>query len=189
MIMESASDKRFDPLMATQLLLEIAQERSVGPILKKLVDFSVERTGFAFSTVWLIDKGDLCATCKYRSECADQFRCLHLVAGRGRSLPGYGKGPQPYEDLNARMPLNFGPLGEAVASGQLKLIRSEGKQPAAPAGFEWLREEGILECGIRPIEFKGDVLGAAVGFAREYIPDSFTPWGQVFADHVGATMV
>jgi len=86
------------------------------------------------------------------------------------------------------MPLNFGPLGEAVASGQLKLIRSEGKQPAAPTGFEWLREEGILECGIRPIEFKGDVLGATVGFAREYIPESFTPWGQVFADHVGAAI-
>ena len=120
--MESASDKRFDPLLATQLLLEIAQERSVEPILKKLVDFAVE-TGFAFSTIWLVQKGDLCATCKYRSECADQSRCLHLVAGKGRSLPGRGKGPPPYEDLNARVPLNLGPLGEAVATGELKVIK------------------------------------------------------------------
>ena len=87
MIMEPTSDKRFDPLLATQLLLEIAQERSVEPILQKLVDFAVE-TGFAFCTIWLVQKGDLCATCKYRSECADQSRCLHLVAGKGRSLPG-----------------------------------------------------------------------------------------------------
>src|SRR6478736_6394976 len=124
MIMESASDKRFDPLLATQLLLEIAQERSVEPILKQLVDFSVESAGFAFATVWLIDKGDLCATCKYRSECSDQSRCLHLVAGRGRSLPDYGKGPQPYEDLNARVPLNLGLLGEAADTGQLKEIKN-----------------------------------------------------------------
>src|SRR5512135_2391452 len=186
--MEPTSDKRFDPHIGVQLLLDIAQERSVEPILKKIVECAVERTQFVFSQVWLIGKGDLCATCKYRSECPDQSRCLHLVAGRGRSLPSPGKGPQPYEDLNARIPLNFGPLGEAVASGQLKVIRSSGKQPVSAAGFEWMREEGILECGIRPIEFKGEVLGATVGFAREYLPDSFTPWARIFADHMGAAI-
>src|SRR5690348_9202787 len=143
--MEQASDKRFDPLLATQLLLEIAQERSVEPILKKLVDFSVERTGFAFSTIWLVQKGDLCATCNYRSECADQSRCLHLVAGRGRVLPGYGKGLQPYEDLNARVPLNLAPLGEAVATGQLKVTKNPGDQPISVPGFEWLGKERISE--------------------------------------------
>ncbi len=185
--MEATSDRRFDTHSGVQLLLEIAREHSVEPILNKIVAYAVERTEFVFSQVWLIKKGDLCSTCKYRSECPDQSRCLHLVAGRARALPA-GKLPQPYEDLNARLPLNFGPLGEAVASGELKLIRSEGKQPVSAAGFDWLRDEGILECGIRPIEFKGEILGAVVGFAREYIPDSFTPWGQVFADHVGAAI-
>jgi transcriptional regulator with GAF, ATPase, and Fis domain len=185
--MEPTSDRRFDTHSGVQLLLEIAREHSVEPILNKIVAYAVERTEFVFSQVWLIKKGDLCSTCMYRSECPDQSRCLHLVAGRARALPA-GKPPQPYEDLNARLPLNFGPLGEAVASGELKLIRSEGKQPVSVAGFDWLRDEGILECGIRPIEFKDEILGAAVGFAREYIPDSFTPWGQVFADHVGAAI-
>jgi len=188
MIMESASDKRFDPLMATQLLLEIAQERSVEPILKKLVDFTVERTAFAFCTVWLVRKGDLCATCKYRSECADQSRCLHLVAGGGRSLPGYGKGLQPYEDLNARVPLNLGSLGEAVATGQLKVIRNRGNQPISDPGFEWLREERISEYGIRPIVFKGEVLGAVVSFSPEDMPETIAPWSRIFADHIGAAI-
>jgi transcriptional regulator with GAF, ATPase, and Fis domain len=186
--MEPASDRRFDPLMATQLLLEIAQERSVQPILKKLVDFSVERTGFTFSTVWLVQKGDLCATCKYRSECADQSRCLHLVAGRGRSLPGYGKGPQPYEDLNARVPLNLGPLGEAVATGQLKVTKNHGNQPICVPGFDWLREERIFEYGIRPIVFKGEVLGAIASFSPEDMPETVAPWSRIFADHIGAAM-
>jgi transcriptional regulator with GAF, ATPase, and Fis domain len=186
--MEPTSDRRFDPHFGAQLLLEIAQERSVEPLLKRIVERAVEHTEFVFSQVWLIEKGDLCATCRYRPDCPDQSRCLHLVAGRGRSLPEPAKGPQPCEDLNARLPLNFGPLGEAVASGQLKVVRSPEKQPVSAAGFEWMREERILECGIRPIEFKGEVLGAMVGFAREHLPESFTPWGRIFADHVGAAI-
>jgi len=186
--MEPTSDQRFDPNFGTKLLLEIAQERSVEPLLKKIVERAVERTEFVFSQVWLIKKGDLCATCRYRPDCPDQSRCLHLVAGGGRSLPEPGKGPQPWENLNARVPLNLGPLGEAVASGELKVVRSADKQPVAVAGFEWMRDERILECGIRPIEFKGDVLGATVGFAREHLPESFTPWGRIFADHIGAAI-
>jgi transcriptional regulator with GAF, ATPase, and Fis domain len=185
---EPTSDRRFDPHFGAQLLLEIAQERSAGPLLKKIVERAVEYTQFVFSQVWLIKKGDLCATCKYLPDCPDQSRCLHLVAGRGRSLPELGKGPQPFEDLNARLPLNFGPLGEAVATAQLKVLKSPDKQPVFAAGFEWMRDEHILECGIRPIEFKGDVLGAMVGFAREHLPESFTPWGRIFADHVGAAI-
>ena len=185
--MESASDKRFDPHFGVQLLLEIAQERSVAPILHKVVTRAVEHTEFVISQVWLIRKGDLCSTCRYRSECADQSRCLHLVAAKGRALPGAGKSP-PYEDLNARIPLTYGPLGEAAITGELKQIRTQDKKPVSAAGFEWMPDEGILECGIRPIEFKGEILGALVGFAREHIPESFTPWGRVFADHVGAAL-
>jgi transcriptional regulator with GAF, ATPase, and Fis domain len=68
------------------------------------------------------------------------------------------------------------------------VLKSPIGKPVVAAGFEWIRDERILECGIRPIEFKGEVLGAMVGFAREHLPDSFTPWGHVFAAHVGAAL-
>src|SRR5678816_3916600 len=113
--MEPTSDKRFDPHRAAQLLLEIAQEHSLEPILRKIVEHGAERTEYVFTQVWLIEKGDLCATCKYRADCADQSRCLHLVAGKCRSIVAEGKGLREFEDLNARVPLNFGPLGEVVA--------------------------------------------------------------------------
>ncbi len=186
--MEATSDRRFDANLGTQLLLELAQEKSLEPLLKKLVAYAVERTEFVVSQIWLVEKGDLCATCKYRSVCPDQSRCFHLVAGRGGLTPTSGKSPQPYEDLDARLPLNFGPLGEAVADRHLKVIRSPDQQPVSVAGFEWARDAGILECGIRPIEFKGEVLGANVGFAREYVPDTFRPWSRIFADHMGAAI-
>jgi len=55
----------------TQLLLEIAQERLVEPILKEIVEHGSERSEYVFTQVWLVEKGDLCATRKYRSECPD----------------------------------------------------------------------------------------------------------------------
>ena len=186
--MESTSDKRFDPLIATQLLLEIAQERSVKPLLNKLVQWVVERTEFIVSQVWLIDKGDLCATCKYRSECVDQSRCLHLVAAKSRLVPGPAKGPEPYEDLSARVPLNYGPFGEAVASAELKIIKNPDKQPICIPGFEWLRKERITECGIRPIVFKGETLGILVSYSPEDVPETVAPWSRIFADHIGSAI-
>jgi transcriptional regulator with GAF, ATPase, and Fis domain len=162
---------------------------AASQILKKLVDFSVDRSGFEFSTIWLVRKGDLCATCKFRSQCSDQSRCLHLAAGRGRSLPGYGKGPQPFENPDARVPLNLGPLGEAVATGQLKVTKNPGNEPISIPGFEWLREVRLAEYGMRPIMFKGEVLGAFASFSRKEVPEALVPWPRIFADHIGASIV
>jgi transcriptional regulator with GAF, ATPase, and Fis domain len=186
--MEPTSDKRFDPHRAAQLLLEIAQEHSLEPILRKIVEHGAERTEYVFTQVWLIEKGDLCATCKYRADCADQSRCLHLVAGKGRSIVAEGKGLREFEDLNARVPLNFGPLGEVVASGQQGLVTQSDQQPLSIAGFDWLREEGVHCFAISPIQFQGKVLGALVGFTHEYVPEVSRPWVPIFADHVGAAI-
>ena len=188
LVMEPASDKRFDPLRAAQLLMEIAHEHSLEPILRKIVEHGAARTEYVFTQVWLIEKGDLCATCKYRSDCADQSRCLHLVAGKGQSILAEGKGLRAYEDLNARVPMNFGPLGEAVASGHQGLVTKAEKQPISIPGFDWLREEGVRCYVIGPIRFKGEVLGALVGFTREYVPEVSRPWAAIFADHVGAAI-
>ena len=61
---DPTSDRRFDPHSGVQLLLEIARERMVEPILKKIAEYAVERTEFVLSQVWSIDKGDLCARVK-----------------------------------------------------------------------------------------------------------------------------
>ena len=85
-------------LITPQILLEM--EHSLEKLLHKLVERVMERPHMVCAQVWLIEKGDLCATCARRPECPN-----HLVAARGRSLPGPRK-PQPSEDLNARVPLN-----------------------------------------------------------------------------------
>jgi len=186
--MEPTSDKRFDPHLPAQLLLEIAQEKSVQPILDKIVQRGAEESEYVFAQVWLIDKGDLCDTCKYRPNCADQSRCLHLVAAKGISTHPNRKSLGEFEDLNARLPLNFGPVGEAVSSNRRGITARSEDSPISVPGFDWLRDEGVCGFGVCPILYNGESLGALVGFTREHVPDVSRPWAVIFADHVGAAI-
>lgn len=187
-VMEPTSDKRFDPNLAVQLLLDVAHEQSLEQLLHKLVSRGVERADLACIQIWLIEKGDLCSTCPRRPECPDQSRCLHLVAGKGVSVSGAGqKGPR-FDDPNARLPLGSGFIGKAVAAGQQSYLGDFGKEPKEVAGFDWLRQERIRGCAVTPIIFKSEVLGVIIGFTRQSLPEESRPWGRVFADHVGAAI-
>ncbi len=186
--MESTSDSRFDPNFAAQLLLDIAHEQSLEHLLQKLVRSGVERPDMACVQIWLIDKGDLCSTCPRKLECHDQSRCLHLVAGKGVSISDSGPDVPRFDDLNARLPLGMGVLGKVVATGKESFFRDLDKQPGEMAGFEWAKRERIRVCGATPIIFKGEVLGAIIGFTRVDVPDESQPWGRIFADHIGAAI-
>src|SRR5262245_44517871 len=75
------------PASLQEVALAIAEERSLDRILRRLVE-GLATDGIALARVWLIDAGDICATCPMRDECLDQTRCLHLAASAGRSLDG-----------------------------------------------------------------------------------------------------
>ena len=186
--MESASDSRFDTNRAVEMLLNVAQARSPDDLFRRFVEDAAGNPHLACVQVWLIDKGDLCTTCPQRPACPDQSRCLHLVAAKGKSLSASGKKPRPYENLDARVPLGVGPIGETVVAGQRKNFLVSDEQPASLPGLEWLREEGIRGYGIVPIRFKGEPLGAAVAFTRGDLQEEIGPWGRIFADHLGAAI-
>jgi transcriptional regulator with GAF, ATPase, and Fis domain len=186
--MESTNDAGFDPNLAVQLLLDIAHEQSLERLLQKLVRGGAERPGVACVQIWLIEKGDICSSCPRRAECRDQSRCLHLVAGEGVSVLDAGrKGPR-FDDPNARMPLGLGLLGKAAATGQQSYLRDFATEPGEMAGFDWLKEEGILGCAVTPIISRGEGLGVIMGFTRLDLPEESRPWSRVFADHIGAAI-
>ena len=185
--MESAKDSRFDTNIAVQFLLDVAHERSLEQLLQKFVSRAVERPDIACLQIWLIERGDICRTCPRRRDCFDQSRCLHLVVGKGVSVCAPGQKAPRFDDPNARLPLGFGVMGKAAASGQQIYLRVCEEQGGI-AGFEWLNQELILGCGITPIMFKGEVLGVLTGFTRQNLPEESRPWGRVFADHLGAAI-
>jgi transcriptional regulator with GAF, ATPase, and Fis domain len=186
--MEPASDSRFDPNYAAQMLVDIAHEQSVEQLLQKLVSRAVERPNLACVQVWLIDKGDVCTSCSYRTLCPDRTRCLHLVVGKGVSRSAPGQAVPRFDDANARNPLGVGFLGKVAVSGEQNLLKDLDQQPGETAGFEWLQPEGIRGLSATPIIFKGEVLGVMLGFTRANLPDEARPWGRIFANHVGAAL-
>ena len=186
--MEPASEKRFDPSFAAQLLVEIAHEQSLQELLRKLVERVMERPEVACAQVWLIEKGDQCATCPFRSECQDQSRCLHLVAGKANSILDPGKGLGQFQTANARVALGLTALGAAVASNQERVVRDLDQEPASPPQPDWMRQERIRSYSITPISYKGESLGAVVSATREPFQEQVRPWGRIFADHIGAAI-
>ena len=116
--MEPTSEKRFDANFVAQILLELAHEQSLAKLLRKLVERVMERPHIACVQAWLIEKGDLCATCPRRPECPDQSRCLHLAEVKAKSIVGPGKGFGRLDPETAREPLGVPPIGSVVVSGQ-----------------------------------------------------------------------
>ncbi|MBE7501878.1 MAG: sigma 54-interacting transcriptional regulator [Verrucomicrobiales bacterium] len=186
--MQSTSDSRFDPNYAAQMLLDIAHEQSVDSLLQKLVRRVVERPNVACVQVWLTDQGDLCATCPHRAICPDRTRCLHLVAGKGKTLGDPADAGPAFDDPRARIPLGVGFLGKAAVTGQQWVLTELEQETEATTGFEWLERERIRGISATPIIFKGEVLGVTVGFTRAAMPEEARPWGRIFADHIGAAL-
>jgi transcriptional regulator with GAF, ATPase, and Fis domain len=187
---ESNTDSRFDPNFATHLLLDIAHEQSVEQLLQKLIRRVMERPQKepACIQTWLVDKGDRCSVCPQRPKCPDQTRCLHLVASGGKFLSNSNVVVPRFSDPKARMPLGVGLVGKVAATGQQLILIDLDKRPEELAEFDWLEQEQIRVFSGSPIMFKGEILGVTAAFAREDIPDEARPWGQIFADHIGAAI-
>jgi len=186
--MESTSDSRFDPNRAAQLLLDIAHEQSVEHLLKKLVERAVARPDIACVQVWLIDEGDICAACPQRPRCPDQTRCLHLAAGGSKVSSGLEAAALRLNDPAARMPLGAGVLGQVVAAKKQIILRSLDHALEGLAELDWLKRQAIRGFNGLPITFKGEVLGVAAAYVHAEMPNEAHPWGQIFANHIGAAI-
>ncbi len=186
-VMESKSDSRFDPNTALQLLLDIAHEHSLEQLLHKIVSHAVQRPYISCVQVWLVEPGDRCAHCPRRPDCPDQTRCLHLVAGKSVPLSAATSPSPELHDLTARNPLGVGLLGEVAMQRTQVLVRDVTQYPGN-LGFDWLKSEQICACGATAITYQGEPLGVIAAFSRERLPEEGRPWGQVFADHIGAAI-
>ena len=186
--MEPASEDRFDANFVARILLELSHEQSLEKLLEKLVQRAMERPHIACVQVWLIEKGDLCASCPRRPACPDQSRCLHLAAAKGNSILERGKGFGRFNPRTAREPLGVPPIGNVVVSGETRAVADLDKRPASPLDPDWMRDEGIRGYAINPISYQGEPLGAIVSATREPLEQQLLPWGALLANHIGAAI-
>ena len=182
------ADDQFDPAFASALLMEITQEQSLDSLLKKLVVRLLDRPHIARVRIWLIQRGDLCASCVRRSDCPDQMRCLHAVASGSKAL-GSGAGTDfSINDRFMRIPLGVGVVGRIGATGQAQLLGNIDQDPGELVAIPWLTSELIRGFNGVPIIYKGEILGVIGVFARSNVPDFAQVWGRIFADHVAGAI-
>jgi len=184
-------DEKFRPDLALQILSEITQEQSLDKLLRKLVDRVSEYKYVARVYIWLIEKGDVCPTCARRSECPDQTRCLHLVAGGRRPVSSDGNVSVEYltgTDLLWRIPLGIGVTGKIVLIGQQIILNDLDKDPGELAFVEWLKAEKIRGFHGAPIIYNGEVVGIITVFTRSNVPDEAKVWGDIYANHIGGVI-
>jgi len=181
----------FDPKIALQLLLEITKEQSLDKLLRRLVDRIFESTYIARAYVWLIEKGDICATCARRSECPDQTRCLHMVAGGRRPVSSDGDAEVEYltgTDHLARIPLGIGVTGKIVLIGQQIILNNLDLDPGDLTSLKWFKAEKIRGFHGAPIIYEDEVVGIISVFTRSNVPDEAKVWGDIYASHIGGVI-
>ena len=113
-------------------MVSMAQNRTLPEVLRSIVASVATCPNVAVVAIWLIEKGDLCETCRFRSKCPDQSRCLHLAAGRGRSLAEPGVDWTRIDGDFRRFPVGVRKVGRIAATGIPLFVANTAEQ------FEWI---------------------------------------------------
>ena len=180
-------EPEFDSLR--DLLLEIAPERSVAHLLRKVVQRLAQRPHAVLARLWLFDKGDICPSCPMRPRCPDQTRCLHLVASAESSAGGAGEEARETERDLRRIPAGVGAIGRIAASGQPIVSDNPDMDVDGFGERGWAMRQGVRGFGAQPIIFQNEVLGVIAQFNRIPTPDQSPAWLRIFADHIAAAIV
>ncbi|MEO8328236.1 MAG: sigma 54-interacting transcriptional regulator, partial [Nitrospirota bacterium] len=170
------------------LLLDIAQQRSLNDLLWLIVRRLADRSTVVLARIWLIRPGDICSTCRFREECPDQTRCLHLVASAGRSSVEDKTEWKNTEGYFARFPLGVCKVGRIGKTGEQLVINEMENNLTWIAKPDWARQEGIQGFHGQPIIYKGETLGVLAVFERELVTDDATVWFRMIADHVAVAI-
>jgi transcriptional regulator with GAF, ATPase, and Fis domain len=170
------------------LLLEMAQEHAVAPLLDMIVRQLAHRPHVALARIWLIQEGD-CPCPVHDPTCDDKARCLHLKASQGSPLADRQADWSRLDGEFSRFPLGARKVGWIAATGkavEVNDIEQDAKWIARP---EWARREGILGFGGQPLLYRGGVLGVLAIFTRIRLKHEELVWMRMIADHAATAIV
>jgi transcriptional regulator with GAF, ATPase, and Fis domain len=175
-------EQTFDAKFAADLLLDIAQERSLESLMEKFIRVALARPGNARVEVWLMETGEV------GSGQNSEGHSLRLVAGGSASPSGMRDDKLFVRHSRLRIPLGAGVIGKIAVTGQQTILRDLDKEPGEFSGLDWLQREQIRGFAGTAITFKGEILGVVAAFARMNMPEEARTWRQIFADHIGSAV-
>ncbi len=170
-----------------RVMVSMAQNRSLVEVLRSVVDGIAECHNVVLVRIWLVRPGDICAECRFRPECPDQTRCLHLAASAGNPRDT----AEDYRRLNGafrRFPLGVRKIGRIAQTGEpllLTTLRGDEDWIAEP---DWIRRQGVRTFAAQPLVFRGEVLGVLALFDTKVLEAPDFEWLRVFADHAAVSI-
>jgi transcriptional regulator with GAF, ATPase, and Fis domain len=169
------------------IMLGIAQARSVAAVLRQIAEGVAECSNVALVRIWLIAPGDICSECRFRIECPNHDRCLHLVASAGRSRTTN----DAYSGLNGtfrRFPLGVRKIGQIAATGEPLMLSEVDPHQRWIADPEWIVAEAVRSFAGQPLVFRGEVFGVLAVFDRDTFTQQDFAWLRTFADHAAVSI-
>ena len=133
-----------------QIAVAAAESLALEEVLRRITSGLAETAGLALARIWLLESGDICATCPMRAECPDQTRCLHLVASAGSPRAERPAAWARTDGTFRRIPLGVLKVGRIAASEEPIWVPDVHEDYTLIAHPEWARSEGIAALrGIR----------------------------------------
>jgi transcriptional regulator with GAF, ATPase, and Fis domain len=122
-----------------------------------------------------------------RDECADQTRCLHLVASAGQSADG----SEDWSRLSGefrRIPLGARKVGHVGATGSPVLLRDLSAERRWTPRQDWVARESIRSFSGHPLVFRDELVGVLGVFSRTALDDEAFEWLRVFASQAAVSI-
>lgn len=168
-------------------MVSMAQNRSLPEVLRAVVDGIAQCQKVVLARIWLLEMGDICETCRFRPDCPDQSRCLHLVASAGHSIDPAVTHTRLAGSFR-RFPLGVRKIGQVAKTGEPLLLSDVQGSEDWIADPAWIKREGIKTVAAQPLIFRGEVLGVLALFDTGSLLQSDFDWLRVFADHAAVSI-
>ena len=149
-----------------ELLVEMAQERSVDVQLRLAARRLAQRPHVALAGIWLKRPGDNCRNCIKKKVCPDRSRCLHLIAGAGGEDINEVNDFILSDPFNHRIPIGFGAIGNVAAKGKPSGINGIESDLLWLSENSWAKGLGFISFGAQPLLHKEEGLGVIAVYSR-----------------------
>jgi PAS domain S-box-containing protein len=147
---------------AAEVSLLLNHDEPLDCLLQRCTDAAVEHLGAAFTRVWLLKPGDLCADCHKASWCRDRTLCLHLHASSGLSTNLNGE--------YRRVPVGALKIGR-IAQGHGVLFTNDVLNDDRLPNKAWMKEHGLRSFAGFALMVENQVFGVLGLFSRDVISE------------------
>ena len=170
------------------LLLELARERALDPLLQLIVQRLAEHPDVALARIWLIRPGDICPACPLREDCLQRVPCLHLVTSAGHPRGEHGEDWSRIDGDFRRFPVGQRKVGSVAATSEAVCVEDASEDSRWIVRPEWARREGIVGFGGQPLAYHGEVLGVLGVFTRRRMRSEALDSLRMLADHAAVAI-